>query len=213
MKIIIGAGNTYYDGWLSTQETELNVLRNSDFKKYSNSEAISAILAEHVWEHMTEDEGIIAAKNCFDNLEPGGYIRVAVPDKNFRNEWYQNMVKIGGNGDPNHPAYTHKIVYDYITLKKVFEQAGFVVDLLEYCDENGSFHYKYWNESDGKIGRSFRFDTRNSFKKLGMVSIIIDAKNRLLLTQTNEHNLYLVFLFLISFYHISLNKAENSDNI
>lgn len=57
-----------------------------------------------------------------------------------------------------------------------FEKAGFVVDLLEYCDENGTFHYKYWNELDGKIGRSLRFDTRNKDGKLGMVSIIIDAK-------------------------------------
>lgn len=32
------------------------------------------------------------------------------------------------------------------------------------------------NENDGKIGRSFRFDTRNSEEKLGMVSIILDAK-------------------------------------
>ena len=57
------------------------------------------------------------------------------------------------------------------------KKAGFVVDLLEYCDENGTFHYKYWNELDGKIGRSLRFDTRNKDGKLGMVSIIIDAKN------------------------------------
>lgn len=35
---------------------------------------------------------------------------------------------------------------------------------------------KYWNELDGKIGRSLRFDTRNQDGKLGMVSIIIDAK-------------------------------------
>lgn len=51
------------------------------------------------------------------------------------------IVKVGGNGDPNHPAYTHKIVYDYKTLCVAFEKAGFVVDLLEYCDENGTFHY------------------------------------------------------------------------
>ena len=63
-----------------------------------------------------------------------------------------------------------------ITLCAAFEKAGFVVDLLEYCDENGTFHYKYWNELDGKIGRSLRFDTRNKDGKLGMVSIIIDAK-------------------------------------
>jgi predicted SAM-dependent methyltransferase len=33
-----------------------------------------------------------------------------------------------------------------------------------------------WNEADGRIGRSFRFDTRNSVEALGMVSIIVDAK-------------------------------------
>ena len=74
-----------------------------------------AFLAEHIWDHMTFDDGCIAAQNCYDFLADGGYIRVAVPDANFRNEWYQGLVKVGGDGDPNHPAYTHKIVYDYIT--------------------------------------------------------------------------------------------------
>ncbi|CEN78271.1 hypothetical protein [Paraclostridium sordellii] len=87
-----------------------------------------------------------------------------------------NMVKVGGPGPVDHPAYTHKIVYDYLSFVEVFKEAGFEVELLEYCDEEGVFHYKYWNEEDGKIGRSFRFDTRNSLEKLGMVSIIIDAK-------------------------------------
>lgn len=144
-------------------------------------ESVEVFLAEHVWEHMTYDEGIIAAKNCYKFLKPGGYLRCAVPDKNFRNEWYQNMVQVGGPGPVDHPAATHKILYDWITFKKVFESAGFEVSLLEYCDENGSFHYTYWNEMDGKIGRSFRFDTRNSIKKLGMVSLIIDAKKPLVI--------------------------------
>ena len=156
-------------------------MNRSDFENIAKDDGISAMLAEHVWEHMTKEKGIIAAKNCFDFLEPGGYIRVAVPDANFRNEWYQNMVKIGGNGDPKHPAFTHKIVYDYKTLIDVFQQAGFEVDLLEWCDENGIFHYKYWNDADGHIGRSLRFDTRNSKEKLGMVSIIIDAKKPLII--------------------------------
>lgn len=135
-----------------------------------------AFLAEHVWEHMTLEEGIQAAKNCFEYLADGGYLRAAVPDRNFRNEWYQNMVKVGGNGDPNHPAYTHRIVYDYHTFAQVFRQAGFEVELLEWCDEDGAFHFNYWNEADGRIGRSLRFDTRNRDGRLGMVSIILDAK-------------------------------------
>ncbi len=176
MKIIIGAGKTALDGWISTQETELNVLKKSDLEKNFSKERPTVFLAEHVWEHMTFEEGLLAAKNCYEYLEEGGYMRVAVPDKNFRNEWYQNLVKVGGNGDPAHPTYTHKIVYDYKTFSEIFMQTGFDVELLEYCDENDTFHYKYWNEKDGKIGRSLRFDTRNHDGKLGMVSIILDAK-------------------------------------
>lgn len=181
MKIIIGAGKTSYEGWISTQENDLDLLNRSDFERMFAKERPLAILAEHVWEHMTLKEGRVAAQNCYDFLSDGGYIRVAVPDANFRNEWYQDIVKVGGNGNPSHPAFTHKIVYDYKTLCKVFEEVGFIVDLLEYCDENGNFHYKYWNEHDGKIGRSLRFDTRNKDGRLGMVSIIIDAKKPLII--------------------------------
>lgn len=176
MRVVIGAGKTAFDGWVSTQETELNLLDTADFDRLFAREKPTAFLAEHVWEHMTFEEGCRAARNCFAYLTEGGYLRAAVPDGNFRNEWYQNMVRVGGNGDPNHPAFTHKIVYDYRTFAQVFRQAGFEVELLEWCDEEGRFHYKYWNEDDGKIGRSLRFDTRNAEGRLGMVSIILDAK-------------------------------------
>lgn len=72
--------------------------------------------------------------------------------------------------------YTPHSLIKHRTLIETFESVGFEVELLEWCDEDGNFHYKYWNEADGKIGRSLRFDTRNSEGKLGMVSIIIDAK-------------------------------------
>lgn len=176
MKVIIGAGKTSYTGWVSTQQDELDLLDRGDFERMFAAEKPTAFLAEHVWEHMTFEEGCMAAKNCYDYLADGGYLRVAVPDGNFRNEWYQNMVKVGGNGDPNHPAYSHKIVYHYKTLVQVFTRAGFEVELLEWCDEAGCFHYKYWNEADGRIGRSLRYDTRNHDGKLGMVSLILDAK-------------------------------------
>mgnify|MGYP003461924463 FL=1 len=180
-KIIIGAGKTTFDGWVSTQEDELDLLNRQSFLNNYKENSIDAMLAEHVWEHMTLDEGKIAAKNCFEFLKPGGYLRCAVPDANFRNEAYQQLVQIGGPGPTDHPAFSHKIVYDYKTFIEVFEEAGFKVELLEYCDELGAFHYNYWNEEDGKIGRSFRFDTRNSMDKLGMVSIIIDAKKTLII--------------------------------
>lgn len=189
MRIIIGAGATAYEGWISTQEDELDVRNREQLMKQYSPDSIDALLAEHVWEHMTLEEGVAAARNCFMLLKPGGYLRCAVPDANFRNEWYQNMVQVGGPGPVDHPAYTHKIVYDYRSFRSVFEQAGFQVELLEYCDEYGGFHYHYWNEADGRIGRSFRFDTRNSRDGLGMVSIIVDAKKPLLLPGNKPESL------------------------
>ena len=180
IRVIVGAGNSSYNGWISTQENELNLLDKNSFKNKFDEQSIDAILAEHVWEHMTEEEGLIAAKHCFEYIKPGGYIRCAVPDVNFKNEWYQNMVQVGGPGPIDHPAYTHKIVYDYKKFKQIFEKVGFIVELLEYCDDNGIFHYTYWNETDGKIGRSYRYDTRNKINELKMVSIIIDAKKPLI---------------------------------
>lgn len=46
---------------------------------------------------------------------------------------------------------------------------------MEYWDERGQFHYEEWDEDDGFIGRSRRFDTRNQGGTLGFTSLIIDA--------------------------------------
>ena len=83
MKIIVGAGKTKYDGWISTQEDELNLLNMEQWENLKGDKEIEAILAEHVWEHLSLEEGKEAAKNCFRFLKEGGYVRGAVPDKNF----------------------------------------------------------------------------------------------------------------------------------
>lgn len=101
MKVIIGAGRTNYDGWLSTQEDELNLLSLESWNILFKPRSIDALLAEHVWEHLTYEEGIGAANHCYEFLKPGGYIRCAVPDKNSHNEWYQQMVQVGGPGRGN----------------------------------------------------------------------------------------------------------------
>ena len=49
LKVIIGAGKTNLDGWLSTQESELNLLDRNDFEKMFGDEKPTAFLAEHVW--------------------------------------------------------------------------------------------------------------------------------------------------------------------
>jgi predicted SAM-dependent methyltransferase len=175
IKVVIGAGEYNNNpGWLHTQEVELNLLDETTWRKKFDSGSITAILAEHVWEHLTYEEGIAAAKICYNYLKPSGYIRCAVPDGYFPNEEYQNIVKIGGPGPKEHPAASHKIVHNYHTLIKMFEEAGYNVNLLEYCDEDGNFHFKDWNPEDGVIFRSKKFDPRNQ-DKLRFPSLILDA--------------------------------------
>lgn len=176
IKIVIGSGEFNNNPtWLQTQEDQLNLLKRSDWEAQFSTELLEAILAEHVWEHLTFDEGVEAAKICYDFLQPAGYIRCAVPDGFFRNEAYQKGVQIGGPGPADHPAASHKTVHTYKTITAMFQEAGFQVKLLEYCDEAGKFHAADWNEADGFIYRSKRFDHRNQHGELGFVSLIVDA--------------------------------------
>jgi predicted SAM-dependent methyltransferase len=175
IKIVIGAGEYINNpGWVHTQEEELNLLDEPTWSKKFGRSSITAILAEHVWEHLTYDEGLAAAELCKKFLKPSGYIRCAVPDGYFPDEEYQNIVKIGGPGPKDHPAASHKIVHTYHTLTKLFEEAGYKVNLLEYCDEGGNFHFNDWNPEDGVIFRSKKFDPRNQ-DRLRFPSLILDA--------------------------------------
>ncbi|MDM5192031.1 SAM-dependent methyltransferase [Bacillus hominis] len=175
-KVVVGAeGYNNNPGWLHTNEEELNLLRRETWLDKFQSNSLSVILAERVWEHLSYEEGIEAAKICYEFLKDGGYIRCAVPDAYFLDEEYQRGVQVGGPGPLDHPAASHKIVHNYKTITSMFESAGFQVRILEYCDENGEFHYNDWNEKDGFIYRSKRFDHRNQDNKLGFVSLIVDA--------------------------------------
>ncbi len=176
LKIILGAGEQTYPGWIPSQKEQLNLLDRDDWGRSFGNRRMDALLCEHVWEHLTEEEARAAARICYEFLKPGGYLRCAVPDKNFPDAEYQKMVQVGGPGPQDHPAADHKIVYDYLLFCDVFQSAGFLVDLLEYCDEQGRFHFNYWDPADGVIYRSLRSDHRNQNGKLGFVSLILDAK-------------------------------------
>jgi predicted SAM-dependent methyltransferase len=171
-RIVIGSGGTSFEGWVPTERDELDLLSESDWEHYFEESSLDAILAEHVWEHLTFEESLAAARTCHRFLKPGGYLRVAVPDGYHPNPHYIAEVKPGGNGVG---ADDHKALYTYAALSKLFESAGFTVNLLEYFDEDGHFHFVDWLSSDGFIERSKRFDSRNCDTALSYTSIILDA--------------------------------------
>lgn len=175
LRVIIGAGDQCWDGWIATGRAALDLTRGADWAVFDTQPA-DAFLCEHVFEHLTLAEAHKAAAHIIAALKPGGWVRIAVPDGNFPNAEYQKMVQVGGPGPSDHPAADHKVVFTLETLAPVFEQAGFQVDPLEHCDSQGRFHFHQWDWAEGPIYRSLRSDHRNSRDQLGFVSLILDAK-------------------------------------
>jgi predicted SAM-dependent methyltransferase len=173
VRIIVGAAEDSYEGWIATEKDQLSLLQEADWAYHFESNPVDAILAEHVWEHLDCSAAIVAAQNCFKYLKPGGYMRVAVPDGLHPDDGYIDHVKPGGSGAG---ADDHRVLYTYRTLKTVYELVGFEVLLLEYFDERGTFHYLDWSPTDGMITRSKRFDSRNRTRELAYTSIILDAR-------------------------------------
>ena len=185
LRIVIGAGGVFETGWITTEIEHLDILNNKHWERLFRKKRIDCILGEHVWEHLTIAEGRSAARNCYQYLKPGGYLRVAVPDGFQSDREYLEWVKVGGIGPG---AKDHKMLYNYKTLTQLFEQVGFDVKLLEYFDSENKFHFVDWDVCGGKIHRSMRFDERNINGILKYTSIILDAyKNT---KKVDIYNLY-----------------------
>jgi predicted SAM-dependent methyltransferase len=171
-RIIVGSSGVTVQGWIGTDVDYLDLLKESDWRNFFEPDSINAILAEHVWEHLTGEQGFRAAAICFKYMRSGGYMRVAVPDGMHPDPDYIERVRVDGWGEG---AHDHKVLYTHETLRRVFETAGFQVRLLEYFDAAGVFHQEQWSRDAGMIHRSLRFDERNVDGKPRYTSVILDA--------------------------------------
>lgn len=172
VKIIIGAGQTQFEGWIATDVPAFD-LRNSDhWRRLFPPASIDSMLAEHVFEHLpTEDlEKFLPMAGRY--LAPGGRIRIAVPDGYHPNPDYIASVKPGGTGVG---ANDHKVLYTCDRIGDLMREQGYQFELLEYFDADGHFHQITWYTDDGFIGRSAGNDARNAGGQLNYTSLIIDC--------------------------------------
>lgn len=169
----VGAGKSKYKNWFATDITTLDITKETDFEKYFRNKKIDKILAEHVLEHLSNEDLEKMTKNFYKYTSQGAVIRIAVPDGFHVDKNYIDRVKPGGFGEG---AHDHKNLFNYKTLTDVFEKTGFKAKLIEYWDENGEFHSSYENNDDGYIERSFINDERNKDGKPNYTSLIIDFR-------------------------------------
>lgn len=173
MKVILGAGGTIQDGWVSTDKAELDLLNPASWASYFNSRLADAFLAEHVFEHFTLQEAVAAARNARTFLRPQGTLRIAVPDRLHPDPWYIRWTEPGGTG-PGAPD--HKAFYDLETLASLLAEAGFTeVKPLEWWGSDRRFHALPWSPDLGLVRRSAQHDSRNQAKPLTYTSLIVDG--------------------------------------
>jgi predicted SAM-dependent methyltransferase len=172
LRIVIGAAGHSQDDWIATDQDLLDVLDTDSWAKLLSPCSVTTIMAEHVWEHLTLEQGREAATHCMHYLKPGGRLRLAVPDGYSPDPNYIESVKPAGTGPG---AKDHRVLFNYVLMTELLESAGFTVSLLEYFDEEGIFHVADWDPADGLIRRSQRYDERNKDGVLRYTSLIADG--------------------------------------
>ena len=172
VRLVIGASTRRLPGWHHTDQRYLDLVKPADWHRLFRPGTLAGLCAEHVWEHLTPDAALVAARTCHTFLAPGACLRVAVPDGLHPDPAYIDGARPGGTGGG---AADHQVFYDYRSLSQVFEAVGFRTELLEYYDETGTFHRKDWTDERGHVTRSARYDSRNQGGRLVYTSVILDA--------------------------------------
>ena len=172
LRVVVGSSGVYEHGWIPTEYEYLNLLEPRHWSRAFGRRKIDVILAEHVFEHLTEEQGRTAMKNCARFLRRGGYLRIAVPDGYSPDPDYIDRVKPGGWGEGSDD---HKVLYNIDSLSRSMVAAGLRVRPLEYYDANGKFVFVDWEKSTGMVHRSRRFDERNADGALKYTSLILDG--------------------------------------
>ena len=169
LNVVLGSGETRFAGWLSTDQHLLDVRVSKDWAALFRESSIDRLLAEHLFEHLSEDDCLDSFRLCYRYLKPGGRLRVAVPD--------------GLRPDPEYikgvapPADGHLCLFRVNTLVPLLESAGFRTEPLEYFDQQGRFQRTTWSAADGPIHRAAPPDCSalDGNGALGYTSLIIDA--------------------------------------
>lgn len=175
IRIVIGATahevsnqTNVFGDWIPFTVNELDVLSREDFVFYfGQTNSIDAIVAEHVFEHLSLGDAVWAFQLCREFLkDDGGYLRIAVPD------WFSYMpqeLAYKTIADIKHQHHTQLNVHSLTHLLKTFSGFAKVVP-REFSLDDGSFWYRPLNPLRGKIRRSLCFSSLSR-----PPSLIVDA--------------------------------------
>jgi predicted SAM-dependent methyltransferase len=139
LRLHLGSGNEHKDGWVNVDlagypvEAAWNLAEPLPLP----DGAAAAIFHEHLLEHLTLEEGLAFCRESHRLLEPGGVLRIGVPDAGAAARSYADdpgaFLEAVRPGRPTpmlalqelfyYPG--HRTMYDFETLALVLREAGF----------------------------------------------------------------------------------------
>ncbi len=159
IKIIIGAAETFQEGWYSTNENWLDISSKNDWHKiFKNKKLITNILSEHVFEHLSKNELEKTLQNIYEYTLETCVIRIAVPDGFNPNKEYLKNVGINGIGAD---AKDHKQLFNSESLTKILALAGFDSVIQEGYKKNGELILNDISSENGIVMRSRNNKSKN----------------------------------------------------
>ncbi|WP_288082621.1 class I SAM-dependent methyltransferase [Xylanibacter rodentium] len=154
-RLHLGCGHNFLDGWLNTDMCDGGDIRflNAGKPYPFMDEIFEYVFSEHLFEHLSMEEGLTMLQECFRVLKPGGHLRLTTPDLDFLIRLYEHPEEechkeyirwsIGAfdesvkrfYGAEEIPAmfvlnnfirsWGHRMVYNQPVLKSMLEKVGF----------------------------------------------------------------------------------------
>lgn len=167
IKLHIGCGTIYKEGWINIDNNSDNNIKKLDFmwdlrKPLPLPEnSVDFIYNEHFLEHLTVDNGVGLIKNLMKILKPNAVLRIAMPDlrksvenymnKNYLNENKDGLKKYGldfiqTNAEALNIDFRwwgHQWLYDWEELERRLKEAGCIK--IKKCNLNESEYSELQN--------------------------------------------------------------------
>ncbi|WP_404924609.1 methyltransferase domain-containing protein [Nisaea sediminum] len=172
LRIVLG-GAAPEAGWLGSDIGFFDATDPAVWADLVGAEGrVERLLAEHVFEHIPPELVPAVLANAYRYLEPGGTIRIAVPDGHNPDPDYIRHVEPGGIGPG---ADDHKQLFTVESLSAALAAAGFTVEPREWFDAGGDFHEEPWIAERGHIHRCRRFGTPDKSFPSSHLSLLVDG--------------------------------------
>ncbi len=140
VRLHLGSAGNRLPGWVNIDllrpgrklELYWDLRRGLPFKDHS----VDAIFAEHLFEHLTYEQGVALMRGCSRVLVPGGVLRIGVPDLDRYVASYLGQDDLIDRVRPGRPTralalgeifflYGHRCMYDFETLERACMESGF----------------------------------------------------------------------------------------